>query len=85
MEKVKCPLCKASCVTVPDCDAFGGSALPVLQWHTVLRAPEAGNIRAGARVAVGDGAVCLGWGLRPDFAEGVAADIRAGIQSRAHP
>jgi hypothetical protein len=57
----------------------------VLQWHTVASAPEAGIIARSNSPHGTDGPTCLGTGYALDLAECFAADIRAGIQLRAHP
>jgi hypothetical protein len=85
MEKVKCPLCKGSCVTVTDIENMSGTLQQVLQWHTVASAPEAGIIARSNSPHGTDGPTCLGTGYALDLAECFAADIRAGIQLRAHP
>lgn len=80
MKRIKCPLCKETCLVVEDNDHFGILS-PVIQWHTptpwaVLNRTEVRHI---------DSVTCLGTGLTEEFAGAVARYRREGAHLAGHP
>jgi hypothetical protein len=78
MERIKCPLCKETCLVVEDNDHFGILS-PVMMWHTP---PEHTGLDQVRHI---DSVTCLGTGLTEEFAGAVARYRREGAHLAGHP
>lgn len=80
MEQIKCPLCDGSCWVIAERDWFNVLG-PVITLHT----PSPRAVLDGRDVRHIGSSICLAAGAERSFAEGIAADRRAGVHLRSHP